>query len=69
MIRQNGSQMHSEQIKDTEEISIPRAILVENTKYLLSVTAYNRLGKSQSDPFILCVKDIGKHILVWYLDT
>lgn len=32
----------------------------ENTKYQLTVTAYNDFGASQSDPVILCVNDIGK---------
>ncbi|KAM6921144.1 interleukin-23 receptor [Xenentodon cancila] len=56
--RQNGTQVLLEQIRDAEEISIPRTILAENTKYELIITAYNHLGKSRSEPFILCVEDI-----------
>ncbi|XP_061593777.1 interleukin-23 receptor isoform X2 [Cololabis saira] len=58
LVRLNGTQVLLEQIKDAEEISIPQAILVENTKYELIITAYNYLGKSQSEPFILCVQDV-----------
>ncbi|KAM4740014.1 interleukin-23 receptor [Anableps anableps] len=45
-------------IQNGEEISIPRAILEENTKHTLTVTAYNHLGASWSDPFIFSVADI-----------
>ncbi|KAM4548903.1 interleukin-23 receptor isoform 2-T3 [Odontesthes bonariensis] len=55
--RENGTQIHA-QIRDAEEITLPRAILDEKSKYLLTVTTYNHFGTSQSDPFILCVKDI-----------
>lgn len=58
--RENGTQIHFDQIQDAEEITIPQGILVKNTKYQLIITARNHLGVSQSDPFILCVKDIGK---------
>ncbi|XP_039985128.1 interleukin-23 receptor [Xiphias gladius] len=56
--RENGTQIHFDQIQDAEEITIPQGILVKNTKYQLIITARNHLGVSQSDPFILCVKDI-----------
>ncbi|XP_014326897.1 interleukin-12 receptor subunit beta-2-like [Xiphophorus maculatus] len=45
-------------ISDGEEISVPRAILEENTKYTLTVSAYNRFGASRSDPFIFSLADI-----------
>lgn len=48
------------QVQDAEEITIHRAMIDENTKYQLIITAYNHFGSSESDPFILCVKDIGK---------
>ncbi|XP_072245922.1 interleukin-23 receptor [Leuresthes tenuis] len=56
--RENGTQVHFAQIGDAEEITLSRAILDEKTKYLLTITTYNHFGTSQSDPFILCVKDI-----------
>ncbi|XP_014842483.1 PREDICTED: interleukin-12 receptor subunit beta-2-like isoform X1 [Poecilia mexicana] len=45
-------------ILDGEEISIPRGILEENTKYTLTVSAYNRFGASRSDPFVFSLADI-----------
>uniref|UniRef100_A0A3Q2Q489 Interleukin-12 receptor subunit beta-2-like n=1 Tax=Fundulus heteroclitus TaxID=8078 RepID=A0A3Q2Q489_FUNHE len=45
-------------VLDGEKISIPRAILDENTKYTLIATAYNHFGASQSDPFIFSLEDI-----------
>lgn len=57
--RENGTQIHFDQIRDAEEITIPRGILDENTNYQLIITAYNHFGASQCDPFILCVKNIG----------
>ncbi|XP_071343501.1 interleukin-23 receptor isoform X2 [Trachinotus anak] len=56
--RENGIQMHLDQIQDAEKVTVPRGILDKNTKYQLIITAYNHFGVSQSDPFILCVKDI-----------
>lgn len=57
--RENGSLVHFHHIQDAEETNIPRSILEDNTKYLLTVTAYNHFGASPSDPFILSVKDVG----------
>ncbi|XP_041862594.1 interleukin-23 receptor [Melanotaenia boesemani] len=54
----NGTQIHFNQTREAEEITIPRAVLDENTKHLLMITASNHFGASQSDPFVLCVKDI-----------
>ncbi|XP_008405516.1 interleukin-23 receptor isoform X2 [Poecilia reticulata] len=45
-------------ILDGEKISIPRGILEENTKYTLTVSAYNRFGASQSDAFVFSLADI-----------
>ncbi|XP_054900053.1 interleukin-23 receptor [Poeciliopsis prolifica] len=45
-------------ILDGEEIGVPRAILEENTKYTLTVSAYNHFGASRSDPFIFSLADI-----------
>ncbi|XP_070817484.1 interleukin-23 receptor [Chaetodon trifascialis] len=56
--RENGTQILLTQIQDAEEITIPRAMIDENAKYQLTITAYNHFGSSQSDPVILCVKDI-----------
>uniref|UniRef100_A0A673A8R3 Fibronectin type-III domain-containing protein n=1 Tax=Sphaeramia orbicularis TaxID=375764 RepID=A0A673A8R3_9TELE len=55
---ENGSQIYFRQIQDTENVTIPRKILDDNTKYRLTVNVSNHFGDSQSDPFILCVKDI-----------
>ncbi|XP_038572256.1 interleukin-23 receptor isoform X3 [Micropterus salmoides] len=55
---ENGTQILSHQKQASEKITIPRAKIDENTKYQLIITAYNHFGASQSDPFILCVKDI-----------
>lgn len=60
IISENGTQILSHQKQESEKITIPRAKIDENTKYQLIITAYNHFGASQSDPFILCVKDIGK---------
>ncbi|XP_044056758.1 interleukin-23 receptor isoform X2 [Siniperca chuatsi] len=56
--RENETQILLHQIQDAEEISIPRSMIDENTQYQLIITAYNHFGASQSDLFILCVKDI-----------
>ncbi|XP_026161313.1 interleukin-23 receptor isoform X2 [Mastacembelus armatus] len=56
--REQGTQIYLHQTQDAEEITIPRRIFDENTKYNLIITAYNRFGTSHSDPFILCIKDI-----------
>ncbi|XP_034440070.1 interleukin-23 receptor isoform X2 [Hippoglossus hippoglossus] len=57
--RENGAQVQwLNQTQDAEEITIPRGIVNGNTKYQLIITAYNHFGASQSDPFILCEKDI-----------
>ena len=60
IIRENGTQILLDQIQNAEEIAIPRAMIDENTKYQLIITAHNHFGESQSDPFTFCVKDIGK---------
>ncbi|XP_070765192.1 interleukin-23 receptor isoform X2 [Enoplosus armatus] len=56
--RLNGTQILVHQIQGAEEITIPPAVIDENTKYQLIITAYNHFGASLSDPFILSVKDI-----------
>ncbi|XP_028259644.1 interleukin-23 receptor [Parambassis ranga] len=56
--RENGSLIHFHHIQNAEETSIPRSMLEDDTKYLLTVTAYNHFGASPSDPFILSVKDV-----------
>ncbi|XP_068558540.1 interleukin-23 receptor isoform X2 [Cebidichthys violaceus] len=56
--RENGTQMLLDQIQDAEEVTIPRAKIDENDTHQLKITAYNHFGSSQSDPFILSVKDI-----------
>lgn len=58
--------MYSNHIQDAEEIKIPRRTLDENTKYEFTITAYNYFGVSRSNPFILCVKDIGKQGFVYF---
>lgn len=59
IIRENGTQRLLEQIQNAGKVNIPRAMIDEDTKYWLRVTAHNRLGASQSDPVILSLKDIG----------
>ncbi|XP_029285738.1 interleukin-23 receptor [Cottoperca gobio] len=60
--RENGTQIY--QIPDADNrvsphaLTIPRVMIDENIKYRLIITADNRFGASQSDPFILYVKDI-----------
>ncbi|XP_073331914.1 interleukin-23 receptor [Pagrus major] len=56
--RENGTQVLLDQLQDAEEITIPRAIMDENTKHQLIITAYNHFGASQSDAVILCVEDM-----------
>ncbi|XP_037530755.1 interleukin-23 receptor [Nematolebias whitei] len=58
LFRENGTQIYSNRIKNADEVVLPREILDENTKYLLTVTAYNHFGASRSDPFIFCMKDL-----------
>lgn len=66
--RGNGTQIRVDHIQDAETIQIQRTMLDENTKYQLSVEAYNHFGASHSDPFILCVRDIGKHLLLFKIN-
>ncbi|KAG7520016.1 hypothetical protein JOB18_021030 [Solea senegalensis] len=56
--RENGTQIYLDQIQNAEEIKIPRGIVDKTKKYQLIITAYNHFGVSQSNPFILCVKEI-----------
>ncbi|KAM3619470.1 uncharacterized protein V6R79_008722 [Siganus canaliculatus] len=56
--RENGSQMLLGVMKDAERISIPREMADENTTYQFIITAYNRLGASQSEPVSVSVKNI-----------
>ncbi|XP_034737540.1 interleukin-23 receptor isoform X2 [Etheostoma cragini] len=56
--RENGTTILLDQIQDAEEITISRAMIDENTKYQLIITAYNYFGASQSDPFTFSAKDI-----------
>lgn len=65
--RGNGTRVELYQIQDDEQrvsanplTTISRAVIEENIKYKLIITAYNHFGESQSDPFIFCLKDIGK---------
>lgn len=58
--RENGTQVLLDQIQDAGEITIPRAMIDENTKHQLIIIAYNHFGASQSDPVTLCVEDMGK---------
>ncbi len=69
IIRENGTQILLDQIQDAGEITIPRATIEENTKYQLIITAHNHFGASQSDPFILSVKDIGKLSFLFHSST
>ncbi|XP_068175752.1 interleukin-23 receptor [Antennarius striatus] len=56
--RENETAVHLGQIQDDDKITIQRAQMDEDTKYLLVITARNHFGASQSDPVVLCVKDI-----------
>uniref|UniRef100_A0A671VZ83 Fibronectin type-III domain-containing protein n=1 Tax=Sparus aurata TaxID=8175 RepID=A0A671VZ83_SPAAU len=56
--RENGTQVLLDQIQDAGEITIPRAMIDENTKHQLIIIAYNHFGASQSDPVTLCVEDM-----------
>ncbi|XP_034085590.1 interleukin-23 receptor isoform X1 [Gymnodraco acuticeps] len=62
--RGNGTRLELYQIQDDEQrvsanpLTISRAVIEENIKYKLIITAYNHFGESQSDPFIFCLKDI-----------
>ncbi|KAK2835768.1 hypothetical protein Q5P01_016252 [Channa striata] len=57
LAREIGTQIYFDRMQDAEEVTIPRGILDEKTTYQLTITAYNQLGASQSDPFILCIND------------
>nr|XP_046246521.1 interleukin-23 receptor isoform X2 [Scatophagus argus] len=56
--RANGTQVLLDHIEDAEEITLPRAMIDEDTQYQLIITAYNHFGASRSDPVIICVKEI-----------
>uniref|UniRef100_A0A672IEM7 Fibronectin type-III domain-containing protein n=1 Tax=Salarias fasciatus TaxID=181472 RepID=A0A672IEM7_SALFA len=56
--RENGTKIHSHQIKVAEKTTLPRGMLDTNTKYLLIITAFNYFGLSESDPYSLCIGDI-----------
>ncbi|XP_059197057.1 interleukin-23 receptor isoform X2 [Centropristis striata] len=58
LTRDNGSQILLKRIQKAGEITVPRAMIDENTKYWLVVSAHNELGASRSDPFLLRVRDI-----------
>lgn len=57
-IRENGTLILSDHIKNAETVNISRLVMDEDTKYQLSITDYNQFGDSQSY-LIFCVKDIG----------
>ncbi|XP_020509160.2 interleukin-23 receptor [Labrus bergylta] len=72
--RENGTQVEFYQIQGAAVITIPRAKINGNSTYELIIIAYNQLGVSKSDPFILCVKDIvipepPRIMLTGYLDS
>ncbi|XP_010777137.1 interleukin-23 receptor [Notothenia coriiceps] len=62
--RENGTRIELYQIQDDKQrgrpnpLTISRAVIEENIKYQLIITAYNPFGESQSDPFIFCLKDL-----------
>uniref|UniRef100_A0A8C5DRR6 Interleukin-12 receptor subunit beta-2-like n=1 Tax=Gouania willdenowi TaxID=441366 RepID=A0A8C5DRR6_GOUWI len=57
--RSNWTQVHSDVIQDSGEVSIGKGLLDVNTTYMLTITGYNQLGESaQSDPFPFCLQDI-----------
>lgn len=51
-------------IQNAETIDLPRAEIANDTKYNLTITAYNHFGESQSDPFSFCVKEISKFLFL-----
>uniref|UniRef100_A0A8C5G278 Interleukin-12 receptor subunit beta-2-like n=1 Tax=Gouania willdenowi TaxID=441366 RepID=A0A8C5G278_GOUWI len=59
LYRSNWTQVHSDVIQDSGEVSIGKGLLDVNTTYMLTITGYNQLGESaQSDPFPFCLQDI-----------
>lgn len=62
VVRQNGSEILFEKVTGADEMTIPRAVVGENTSLWLTLTAYNRLGASQSARLDLSVQDIGSYI-------
>ncbi|XP_056132863.1 interleukin-23 receptor [Lampris incognitus] len=56
--RENGSQVHYNSTRSTGEFTMPKTGLDDSEKYLLTVTASNHFGMSESEPFILRTKDI-----------
>lgn len=57
--RENGTQIYSDHIQNVCRVNLHGESLGENTKFLLSITAYNHFGESQSDPYVFYMKDLG----------
>lgn len=61
VLRRNGSEILFENVTSADEMTIPRAVVGENVSLWLTVTAYNRLGASQSARLDLSLQDIGSY--------
>lgn len=59
LCRQNGSETLFEKATGSEAMTIPRPAVGEDGELWLTVTAYNHLGASRSQPLALSVQDIG----------
>lgn len=59
LFRENGSEVLFDQVEN-ETIYIPRSVVDGDTTFQLTVTAHNHFGTSESHPYILSVKDIGR---------
>lgn len=60
LFRENGSEVLFDQVEDVEMIYIPRSVVDGDTTFQLTVTAHNHFGTSESHPYIISVKDIGR---------
>lgn len=59
LFRHNGSKILFENATSAEAMTIPWAAVGEDSALWLTVTAYNHLGASRSEPLELLVQDIG----------
>lgn len=60
LFRENGSEVLSVQVENAEMIYIPQSVVDGDTTFQLTITAHNHFGTSESHPYILSVKDIGR---------
>lgn len=56
--KENGSLVHSQQLQNKDNCSIPRELFDEDMKFQLSITAHNDFGLSRSEPLNFSLSDV-----------